>query len=181
MEIPDNHPGMMISSWGWILQSFVLTSCLKSTRQVRLDLQVITWAPIPLKCAFPVDGPICYKPWLKHPHKEFSQPGHLGWVCICFQVQQPQDTKPQKINSLGLKWEICWNGISQDQCFGFTSWLIFGTKMANSHFMLLKASNKILRVRKNLGFSFGHPEGEASQKLACWSLINLSARGKAGQ
>ena len=131
MEIPDNHPGMMISSWGWILQSFVLTSCLKSTRQVRLDLQVIMWAPIPLKCAFPVDGPICYKPWLKHPHKEFSQPGHLGWVCICFQVQQPQDTKPQKINSLGLKWEICWNGISRDQCFGFTSWLIFGTKMAN--------------------------------------------------
>ena len=35
--------------------------------------------------------------------------------------------------------------------------------------MPLKASNKILRVPKNLGFSFGHPEGEASQKLSCWS------------
>ena len=123
---------------GWFLHPeaerskvFVLTSCLKSTWQVRLDPQVITWAPIVLKCAFPVDGPICYKPWLKHPHKEFSQPGHMGRLCICFQFQQPQDPKPQKINSSGLKWEICWNGISQDQCFGFTSWPIFGTKMAN--------------------------------------------------
>ena len=48
------HPGAECS------KVFVLTSCSKSTWQVRLDPQVITWAPIVLKCAFPVDGPICY-------------------------------------------------------------------------------------------------------------------------